>query len=102
VNPEYEIRYLKTAECDLYGIVDYISQDNPSAAAALLKRIGTLLACPLSSCQGLDMSPVPHGHPKNDATTCGKPAHVTHSTQDGRNNERQDEKEPESVHPETR
>ena len=39
MNPKYEIRYLKTAECDLYGIFDYISQDNPSAAAALLERI---------------------------------------------------------------
>jgi len=29
------------------------------------------------------MSPVPHGHPKNDATTCGKPARNSHSTQDG-------------------
>ncbi len=26
-------------------------------------------------------------HPKNDATTCGKPARNSHSTQDGRNNE---------------
>jgi addiction module RelE/StbE family toxin len=39
MNSEYNIRYLKTAECDLYGIFDYISQDNPSAADALLKRI---------------------------------------------------------------
>ena len=39
MNPGYEIRYLKTAECDLYGIFDYISQDNPSAAASLLERI---------------------------------------------------------------
>lgn len=39
MNPEYEIRYLKTAECDLYGIFDYISRDNPPAAAALLERI---------------------------------------------------------------
>jgi len=39
VNPKYEIRYLKTAECDLYGIFDYISQDNPTAAADLLERI---------------------------------------------------------------
>jgi len=48
------------------------------------------------------MSPVPHGHPKNDATACGKPAHVIHSTQDGQKNEKQNEKEPESVHLETR
>jgi addiction module RelE/StbE family toxin len=39
VNSEHEIRYLKTAECDLYGIFDYISRDNPPAAAALLERI---------------------------------------------------------------
>ena len=51
--------------------------------------------------QRLDTSLVPHGHPKNDAATCGKPTHVTHSTQDGRNNEKQDEKEPGSVHPRT-
>ena len=36
--------------------------------------------------QGLDMSPVPHGHPKNDAATCGKPARNSHSTQDGQKN----------------
>jgi addiction module RelE/StbE family toxin len=35
----YDIRYLKTAECDLYGIFDYISQDNPLAAANLLEKI---------------------------------------------------------------
>ncbi|MCP5102821.1 MAG: type II toxin-antitoxin system RelE/ParE family toxin [bacterium] len=39
MNAPYEIRYLKTAECDLYGIFDYISQDNPSAAANLLEKI---------------------------------------------------------------
>jgi toxin ParE1/3/4 len=39
VNAPYEIRYLKTAECDLYGIFDYISQDNPEAAADLLEKI---------------------------------------------------------------
>jgi len=44
VNPQYEIRYLRTAECDLYGIFDYISQDNPSAAAALLERIDTSIS----------------------------------------------------------
>jgi toxin ParE1/3/4 len=36
---EYKIRYLKTAECDLYGILDYISQDSPSAAASLVEKI---------------------------------------------------------------
>ena len=36
---QYEIRYLRTAECDLYGILDYISRDNPSAAESWLKKI---------------------------------------------------------------
>lgn len=39
MHPEYDIQYLKTAECDLYGIFDYIGQDNPLAAAALLDKI---------------------------------------------------------------
>ncbi|UCH98696.1 MAG: type II toxin-antitoxin system RelE/ParE family toxin, partial [Candidatus Aminicenantes bacterium] len=39
MSSEYEVRYLKTAECDLYGIFDYISQDNPLAAATLLEKI---------------------------------------------------------------
>lgn len=39
MSSQYEIRYLRTAECDLYGIFDYISQDNPSAAADLLEKI---------------------------------------------------------------
>jgi addiction module RelE/StbE family toxin len=39
VSSQYEVRYLKTAECDLYGIFDYISQDNPLAAEALLEKI---------------------------------------------------------------
>ena len=41
---EYKIRYLKTAECDLYGIFDYISQDNPSAAASLLEKIDSSIS----------------------------------------------------------
>jgi len=39
VNAGYDIRYLKTAESDLYEIFDYISRDNPSVAAGLLERI---------------------------------------------------------------
>jgi toxin ParE1/3/4 len=39
VHHEYDIQYLRTAECDLYGIFDYISQDNPSSAIALLDKI---------------------------------------------------------------
>jgi toxin ParE1/3/4 len=39
MHSRYEIRYLRTAECDLYGIFDYISRDNPSAAQTLLERI---------------------------------------------------------------
>ena len=39
MHPEYDIQYLRTAECDLYGIFDYISQDNPAAAVALLDKI---------------------------------------------------------------
>ena len=39
MSSQYEIRYLKTAECDLYGIFDYISQDNQLAAEALLEKI---------------------------------------------------------------
>jgi len=30
-----------------------------------------------------DTSPVPHGHPKNDAAPCGKHLRVTRGTQDG-------------------
>ncbi len=55
-----------------------------------------------SAHQGLDTIPVPHGHPKNDAAACGKPAGVTRGTQDGRNIETKNKKEPESVHLETR
>lgn len=36
---KYSIRYLKTAESDLYEIFDYIKRDNPSAASALLEKI---------------------------------------------------------------
>lgn len=39
MSSQYEIQYLKTAECVLYGIFDYISQDNPLATAALLEKI---------------------------------------------------------------
>jgi addiction module RelE/StbE family toxin len=35
----YDIRYLKTAECDLYNIFDYIARDNPPAADTLLEQI---------------------------------------------------------------
>ena len=44
MNSRYEIRYLRTAECDLYGIFDYICRDNPSAAQALLERIDHAIA----------------------------------------------------------
>ncbi len=37
--PLYKILYLRTAECDFYGIFDYISQDNPKAASSLLEKI---------------------------------------------------------------
>ncbi len=39
MSKKYRIRYLKTAECDLYGIFDYISRNNPEAAASLLEKI---------------------------------------------------------------
>ena len=39
MSSKYNIRYLRTAECDLYGIFDYIIRDNPTAAAALLEKI---------------------------------------------------------------
>jgi toxin ParE1/3/4 len=41
---KYNIRYLRTAEFDLYGIFDYISQDNPKAAADLLEKIDSSIA----------------------------------------------------------
>lgn len=44
MSSKYNIRYLRTAECDLYGIFDYISRDNPSAAAALLEKIDQSIA----------------------------------------------------------
>jgi plasmid stabilization system protein ParE len=44
VSSKYDIRYLRTAECDLYGIFDYIGQDNPSAATALLEKIDQSIA----------------------------------------------------------
>ena len=34
-----EIRYLKSAEKDLYSIFDYIKKDNPDAAELLIKKI---------------------------------------------------------------
>jgi addiction module RelE/StbE family toxin len=40
----YDIRYLRTAECDLYGIFDYISRDNPTAAADLLEKIDSSIS----------------------------------------------------------
>ncbi len=33
------IRYLKSAEKDLYGIFDYIKNDNPDAAELLIEKI---------------------------------------------------------------
>ena len=44
MSSKYNIRYLRTAECDLYGIFDYISRDNPTAAAALLEKIDSSIA----------------------------------------------------------
>lgn len=37
----YTIKYLKTAENDLYEIFDYIKNDNPDAAKRLLENINT-------------------------------------------------------------
>ena len=34
----FEIRYLSTAENDLYDIFDYIMMDNPSAAVSMLEK----------------------------------------------------------------
>jgi toxin ParE1/3/4 len=46
----FELRYLPAAEHDLYDILDYVSQDDPSAARRLLDRldqaIGNLAAFP--------------------------------------------------------
>lgn len=36
---KFEIRYLKSAEIDLYNIFDYIKKDNPDAASFLLGKI---------------------------------------------------------------
>jgi addiction module RelE/StbE family toxin len=36
--PKFKIRYLTTAEDDLYGIADYISEDNPRAADRMIDR----------------------------------------------------------------
>ncbi len=44
MNPLYEIRYLKSAEKDLYDIFDYIKLDNPSAAGSLLDKIDDSIA----------------------------------------------------------
>jgi addiction module RelE/StbE family toxin len=37
--PKIKIRYLRSAEDDLYGIADYISQDNPRAANRMVDRL---------------------------------------------------------------
>ena len=34
----FKIRYLSTAENDLYDVFDYIMRDNPSAAVSLLEK----------------------------------------------------------------
>ena len=36
---KFEIRYLKSAEKDLYNIFDYIKKDNPDAANSLIEKI---------------------------------------------------------------
>lgn len=36
--PKFKIRYLRSAEDDLYGIADYISKDNPRAADRMIDR----------------------------------------------------------------
>jgi addiction module RelE/StbE family toxin len=36
--PKFKIRYLTTAEDDLYSIADYISEDNPRAADRMIDR----------------------------------------------------------------
>jgi addiction module RelE/StbE family toxin len=37
--PKFKIRYLRSAEDDLYGITDYISEDNPRAADSMIDRL---------------------------------------------------------------
>jgi addiction module RelE/StbE family toxin len=36
---KFKIRYLRSAEDDLYGIADYISEDNPRAAQRMIDRL---------------------------------------------------------------
>lgn len=35
----FDICYLRTAECDLYNIIDYIARDNPAAAETFLQEL---------------------------------------------------------------
>ncbi len=37
--PKFKVRYLTAAEDDLYGIADYISEDNPRAANSMIDRL---------------------------------------------------------------
>jgi toxin ParE1/3/4 len=37
--PKFKIRYLRSAEDDLYGIADYISEDNPRVADRMIDRL---------------------------------------------------------------
>jgi addiction module RelE/StbE family toxin len=37
--PRFKIRYLRSAEDDLYGIADYISDDNPCAADRMVDHL---------------------------------------------------------------
>ncbi|MCP4132485.1 MAG: type II toxin-antitoxin system RelE/ParE family toxin [bacterium] len=39
MSKRYTIKYLKTAEQDLYDIFDYIKKDNPTAARTILEKI---------------------------------------------------------------
>ena len=36
---KFEVRYLETAENDLYDIFDYVVKENPKAAADLIEKI---------------------------------------------------------------
>ncbi len=54
MNSKYKIKYLPSSVQDLETILDYISNDNPSAAVNLVdkidKAVGTLSIFPLKGC----------------------------------------------------
>jgi len=59
MNKPYGIRYLKTAEQDLYKTFEYIQKDNPSAALSALEKFD-------KSISQLSLNPYPGLIPKDD------------------------------------